>query len=113
MEGDTLARVGYLAIILVALGGWVGARLAMAGMAGLLAALTAWVAIRRFGVSARTAVLTVGALAVTAPLVGYGSQVYPELPAALAVMVAVAGLTGELSRRCAWMAANTQSPPAH
>ena len=23
MEGDTLARVGYLAIILVALGGWV------------------------------------------------------------------------------------------
>ena len=81
------------------IGGWMGARLTMAAMAGLLAALTAWLAIRRFDVRPAAAVLAVGALSVTAPLVGYGSQIYPELPAALAAMVAVAALTGPLDRR--------------
>ncbi|MEL7208324.1 MAG: hypothetical protein AAGK32_08865, partial [Actinomycetota bacterium] len=82
-----------------AAGGWLGARLAMATMAGVLAALTAWVAVVRFGVSTRWAVLVVGGLSVTAPLVAYGSQLYPELPAALVVMTGVAALTGPLGRR--------------
>ena len=37
--------------------------------------------------------------ACTAPLATYATQVYPEIPAALAVMVAVAALTGPLDRR--------------
>ena len=86
------------------LGGWMGARLAMAAMAGLLAALTAWVAVRRFGVQERIAVLAVAAFAITAPLVGYGSQIYPELPAALTTMVAVAALSGPLHRTGRWVA---------
>ena len=83
----------------VAVGGWLGAKLALAAMAGALAALTAWVAIRRFGVSQPTAVATVLAFGLAAPLALYGAQVYPELPAALAVTVAVAALTGSGSRR--------------
>jgi hypothetical protein len=92
-------------VVPMKVGGWMGARLTMAAMAGLLAALTAWVAIRRFGVGERVAVLTVAALSVTAPLVGYGSQIYPELPAALATVVAVAALTGPLGRLDRWVAA--------
>jgi hypothetical protein len=75
----------------------------MAALAGVLAALTAWVAVRRFGVAPRPAVLVVAGLAVTAPMVAYGSQIYPELPAALATMVAVAALTGPLERRGRWV----------
>jgi hypothetical protein len=89
----------------MSVGGWQGARLLMAIMAGVLAALTAWVAIRRFAVRPVTACLVVGALSITAPLVAYGSQIYPELPAGIAVMVAVAALTGDLDRRGRWVAA--------
>lgn len=85
--------------------GWMGARLTMAVMAGVLAALTAWVAVRRFGVGERASLLTVAALSITAPLVGYGSQIYPELPAALATMAGVAALTGRLDRRGRWVVA--------
>jgi hypothetical protein len=88
-----------------AAGGWLGARLAMAATAGLLAALTAWVAVRRFGVGDQVALVTVGALSITAPLVAYGSQIYPELPAALLTMVAVAAVTGPLDRRGRWVLA--------
>ena len=78
----------------VALGGWLGAKLALALMAGALAALLLWVAVRRFGVAVGPASWVVGAFGSTAPLVVYGAQVYPELPAALAVTVAIAALTG-------------------
>src|SRR3954468_22166582 len=47
----------------VAVGGWVGAKLAMAAMAGLLAAATLWVAVRRLGVGLGPAVLAVGGFA--------------------------------------------------
>ena len=77
----------------VAAVGWVGAKLAMAVMAGLLAALLLWTAVRRLGVPVATAVLAVAVLACSPPLAVYGSQVYPELPAALAALAAAAALT--------------------
>lgn len=81
------------------LGGWFGAKLALAALAGALAAATAWVAVRRFGVSPPIAVGVTAAFSLTAPLAAYGVQVYPELPAALVVIVAVAALTGPFDRR--------------
>ncbi len=77
----------------VAAGGWIGAKLAMAAMAGLLAALVVWTAERRLGVPLATAALATAALACSPPLAVYGSQVYPEVPAALAVLAAGAALT--------------------
>jgi hypothetical protein len=77
----------------VAAGGWVGAKLAMAVLAGLLAALLVWTAVRRLGVPVGTAALAAVVLACSPPLAVYGSQVYPELPAALAVLAAAAALT--------------------
>jgi hypothetical protein len=61
-------------------------------MAGLLAALALWTAVRRLGVPIGTAALAVGVFACSPPMAVYGSQVYPELPAALAVLAAVAAL---------------------
>jgi hypothetical protein len=83
----------------VALGGWVGAKLAMAGLAGLLAALLLWTAVRRFGVPPGVAALAAGVFALSPPLAVYGSQLYPELPAALAVLAAVAAITARPSGR--------------
>ena len=82
----------------VAVGGWLGAKLVLAALAGVLASLLTWTAWRRFGVAPATAAVVVGACAVSAPLVSYGTQVYPELPGALAVAAAVAMLTGDLRR---------------
>tara|TARA_Y100000590_G_scaffold202993_1_gene230352 strand:- start:875 stop:2329 length:1455 start_codon:yes stop_codon:yes gene_type:complete len=75
-------------------GGWVAARASITVLAGLLAAATLWVAVRRFGVSTRTGAWVVGALSATPPLTAYGSQIYPELPAALALVVAVGAVSG-------------------
>ncbi len=83
----------------VRLGGWVAAKLAMAAIAGMLAALLVWVAVRRFAVPLAVAVFTVVAFSATAPLAFYGTQVYPELPAALLVTIAIAALTGRMARR--------------
>jgi hypothetical protein len=77
----------------VAAAGWVGAKLAMAVMTGLMAALLLWTAVRRLGVPLGTAVLAAAVLACSPPLAVYGSQIYPELPAALAVLAAAAALT--------------------
>jgi hypothetical protein len=77
----------------VAAGGWVGAKLAMAALAGLLAGLLLWTAVRRFGVPVGVGTLAVAAFALSPPLAVYGSQLYPELPAAIAVVAAVAALT--------------------
>jgi hypothetical protein len=78
----------------VAVGGWVGAKLAMAAMAGLLAALLLWTAVRRFAVPLRTATLAAAVFALSPPLAVYGSQLYPELPAALVTLAAVAAFAG-------------------
>lgn len=83
----------------VRLGGWIAAKATLAILAAMLAMLTAWTAVRRFGVRPQVAFPTVAAFACTAPLATYATQVYPEIPAALAVMLAVAALTGPLERR--------------
>lgn len=74
------------------LGGWIAAKAMLAVLASALAALTAWTAIRRFGVRPGIAVPVVAVFACTAPLATYATQVYPEIPAALAVVVAVAAV---------------------
>jgi hypothetical protein len=87
----------------VGLGGWAGAKAALAVVGGVLAATLVWTAHRRFDVPLPAAALVVGAFAVGMPLSSYGGQVYPELPAALAVSVAVAAITGPLDRRGRWL----------
>jgi len=82
----------------VLVGGWVGAKVAMAVLAGLLAALLVWTAVRRFAVPAPLAALVVSAFCLAPPLSVYATQIYPELPAALVVAVAVAALTGPMRR---------------
>ncbi|MGH4013493.1 MAG: hypothetical protein ACRDSL_06065 [Pseudonocardiaceae bacterium] len=80
-------------------GGFIAAKLALALLAGALAGLMLWVAVRRFAVPLPLAVAGVGLAAASAPLAVYGQQLYPELPAALATLVAVAALTGPPQRR--------------
>ncbi len=80
----------------VLLGGWVAAKLSLALLAGALAALLVWTAVRRFDAPVGISVLAVLTFSLAAPFVVYGTQVYPELPAALAVTVAIAALTGKL-----------------
>ena len=82
-------------------GGWLGAKLALAAMAGALAGLLVWLAVRRLGVGVVRAAVAVAAFALAPPLSVYATQVYPELPAALAVTVAVAALTARGARRWA------------
>ncbi|HJU97963.1 MAG TPA: hypothetical protein VJ644_08310 [Jiangellaceae bacterium] len=87
-----------LLAIPVGLGGWVGAKVAMSVLAAATSALLVWVAVRRFGVS--TAVAAAGGMVAgaSAPLAVYGQQLYPEVPAALALLAAVALATGPLRR---------------
>lgn len=96
----------------VGLFGWVGARLTMALVAGALASLLVWTATVRMGVGLRTALVGVGAFVLSPPLASYGSQIYPELVAALATTAAVAALLGEPSRRrtVVWMLAVVALP---
>lgn len=79
-------------------GGWVGAKLALAGVAAALSALLVWVAARRLAVPLGVATAVTGIFAASAPLAAYGQQVYPALPAALATTVALAALTGPMRR---------------
>ena len=88
-----------LLAIPMAIGGWVAAKLTMAVLAGLLAAATAWVAIRRFGVRPSIALTVTGLFFASVPLAPYGTQIYPEIPAALATVLAVAALASPQDRR--------------
>ncbi|MGQ0466851.1 MAG: hypothetical protein ACT4QG_16190 [Sporichthyaceae bacterium] len=81
------------------LGGLAAAKATMAAIAGCTAAGTLWVAVRRFRVRVGLAAVGVGLAFASPPLGVYGQQVYPEMPAALAVVCAVAALTGRLDRR--------------
>lgn len=76
----------------MALGGWVGAKVALAVLAAATAALTAWLAVTRFSVGPSTAGVVVAGAFAGMPLAPYGTQVYPEMPAALALTVAVAAI---------------------
>jgi hypothetical protein len=80
------------------LGGWAAAKATLAALGGVLAALLVWTAHRRFAVPLGVAAGTVLAFGLTAPLSAYATQVYPELPAALAVTAAIALLTGGRQR---------------
>jgi len=81
----------------LALGGWVAAKLVLAALAAALAALLLVVAVRRFGLPVRPSALVVGVFAASAPFAVYGTQVYPELPAALAVVAAVGGFAAPVA----------------
>ncbi|HEX2301953.1 MAG TPA: hypothetical protein VHH34_26170, partial [Pseudonocardiaceae bacterium] len=80
----------------VATGGWVGAKLTLAVLAGALAAATVWTAVRRFDVPVTLSAGGVAVAAASAPLAVYGQQLYPELPAALTCLLGVAALTTAL-----------------
>jgi hypothetical protein len=96
-DGSQLSPHDPLLPVLLAvpmgLGGWLAAKLTLAALAGILAALLLWTAVRRFAVPLRLAAPGVALATCTAPLTVYGQQVYPELPGALAALVAVAALT--------------------
>jgi hypothetical protein len=83
----------------VAAGGWVAAKLAMAVAAGALAMLLVWTAVRRLRVPLAAAVTVTLAVTLAPPLAVYGTQLYPELPAALATLAGVAAVSGPLRRR--------------
>ncbi len=72
--------------------GWIGAKAALALLTAVTAGLTAWVAVRRLGVAPQSAAVAVGAAFAGLPLAGYGTQIYPEMPAALALLITVAVL---------------------
>lgn len=81
----------------VALAGWAGAKVTLALIAAATAPLALWVAVRRFDARLGPATGVTAIFAATAPLAAYGTQVYPELPAALAALAAVAIATGRRS----------------
>jgi hypothetical protein len=83
----------------VAVGGWAAGKLTLAVMAGALAATMVWVATRRFAVPVGVALVTALAFSLAMPLSAYATQVYPEMPAALCVALAIAVLTGPMARR--------------
>ena len=73
--------------------GWVGAKVTLALLAAACAALLAWTAARRFRVSPKVAAVGSAIAFASPPLGVYSQQVYPEMPAALATLAAVAMLT--------------------
>lgn len=83
----------------VGLGGWVGAKIAMAVLGGALAALTAWTAITRFGLSRSVAIAAAAIVALSPPLAVYSTQIYPAVPAALFLLAGLAAITGPFGRR--------------
>lgn len=80
------------------LGGWIAAKLTLCLFAAAVAAATLWTAVRRFAVPVLPATVVVGLAAATVPLAAYGSQVYPEIVAALCATGAVAAMTGPMRR---------------
>lgn len=102
-DGSELSPHDPLLPLLLAPGvgmfGWVGARITMALFVGALASLLVWTAMTRLGVSRRASVVVSLACCASPPITSYGSQVYPEAVAALAVAVAAAALLGPRSSR--------------
>lgn len=92
----------------VGLGGWIGAKIMLSVMAGLLAGATVWVLGTRWRISPLLAGSVATLAGVSAPLAVYGHQVYPELPAALMVVLAVGAIlpvtSDHSTRRSPWAA---------
>ena len=101
-EGQRLSPHDPLLPLLLAApmraGGWVAAKATLAVIAGLTAAAALWLAVRRLGVGLGIAAGVVAAFFASPPLVSYGSQVYPEMPAALCLTVGLAAACGPLGR---------------
>jgi hypothetical protein len=83
------------------LAGWVGAKLALAALAGILAGVIAWTAIHRFRVRPRVAAVAAVLAGASPPLAIYGTQVYPELAAALVALLGYLAATADVRRRSA------------
>lgn len=102
-DGSQISPHDPLLPILIAapmgLWGFEAAKATMCVLAGLAAALTVWIAVRRFGVRPSLATVVVCVAFASPPLAIYAQQIYPEMPAALATLVAVAAITGSWSRR--------------
>jgi hypothetical protein len=94
-----------LLVPFVAVAGWIGAKVGLALAAGTLAAVCVLIAVRRLGVSPGPAMIVVGLFGASAPLVVYGTQVYPEIVAALAVAVGIWGVLGARGQRATAAAA--------
>lgn len=84
------------------LGGWIAAKVALAAIAGALAATMLWVAVVRLRIPPRRALVAVACFSLASPLAVYATQVYPEMPAALALTLGMAAALGAPSRRTAW-----------
>ncbi len=78
--------------------GWVGAKATLAVVAGLTAVATLLLAVRRFAVPQHIAGIVVAAFFIASPFAAYGAQVYPAMPAALAMTVGVLAATGAPAR---------------
>ena len=78
---------------------WLGAKLVLVVLAGALAAVTWRLAVHRLGVDQTTATVGVVVFGGSLPLAAYGSQVYPEVPAALAVAITAGLILAPTSRR--------------
>lgn len=74
------------------MGGWLGAKVALAALAGILAGLLVWLGVARFNVPFGLAAGVVTVMSLSPPLAMYATQVYPEIAAALMVTVAIAAV---------------------
>ncbi|CAN5372188.1 hypothetical protein BH23ACT6_BH23ACT6_24710 [soil metagenome] len=93
----------------VGLPGWVGAKLLVAMLAGVLAAATTWVLGTRWEVPPGWAAGVAAAAGMSSPLAVYGHQVYPELPAAVAAVISVAAIIPRRDRPAAGQASELDS----
>ena len=94
------------------LGGFVAAKVTMVAVAAGLAALLVWIGVERLRLPVAVVAPLVVVFSISPPLAVYASQIYPELPAALAVAAAIAALTGSPSRSTTivWMASVVALP---
>ena len=81
------------------LGGWAAAKIMLAAIAAITASITLWVVVKRFHVSENIAACVVGVCFMAPPLVSYGTQIYPEMPAALCVIVGIGIVTSPVVSR--------------
>ena len=82
----------------VGLGGWILAKIALAVIAAFTAAATLWVAVRRFSISENIAAIVIGLCFAAPPMTAYATQIYPEMPAALCLVLGVGLVTSEFQR---------------
>ncbi len=82
-----------------------GAKTALAALAGTLGALLVWVGVTRLGIRFEVAAPVVALMCLSPPLAWYATQVYPEVAAALLVTMVIASLTGPPGRAAAMLVA--------